>query len=158
MPKPIYIICAEAVCEDKGTNQISFFNVVERVLLDAAPQATPVPPTPAIALTLLKSVTVAVWSRQDGDDGQFESNFLIRLPNGDELNADTGPFSVSAVEDKPLHRFKLSLTLALPFVSGILTIASRLRPVGSNAAWLSQEYAIPIETRSESPDQGHPST
>ena len=146
MPRPVYIICAQSMTQDKDTNLVSFFTVIERVTMKLPPlgQATPAPP--AAHDSLARDVTafkvMAAWVREQDDNGEFEHEFSV-VVDGEEKPHGRRPFVFG--EDKWMQRFVLLMHgLPAPSTSGIVSVKSKVRRHGSNE-WLSQEYPILVE-------------
>jgi hypothetical protein len=140
MPKPIYIICAESGVEDKRTNLVSFFNVLEK--LSFFRQGTPPP------RGRLSSMRVcAVWMRE-GDEpmGEYEWELTFITPHSkQEHRVGGGTFIFPNDDARRLFRCTVDVVGTPPIDgSGILSVQHRLRQLGASE-WLKQEFPLIIE-------------
>jgi hypothetical protein len=145
MPKPVYMICAQSMTQDKDTSLVSFFTVIERVTMILRPtgQSAP-PPIPYDDLT--RDVTtfkvMATWIREQDDNGEFEHEFSV-VADGEEKSHGCRPFVFN--EEKFIQRFVLVVHgLPVPAKAGIVLIKSKVRRHGSED-WLFQEYPIIVD-------------
>lgn len=142
MPKPVFIICAREIVEDKSTNLLSIFTVIEKI--EAVASDSEIPRgrdgRPGIPPQFQQIKVVAVWMQQDGDrDGEFEHEFQVDV--GDFHRDMAGNFTF---DDAPLKRFQLTLVgFPIPDESCVGYVRSRIRRPGS-VEWQIQEYPIPI--------------
>ena len=71
MPKPVYIICAEGIVQDKRTSLVSIFKVTEQVTLELGD--VPAPDAQGrglIAGDKFGFEAVSVWRKEGGDEGK----------------------------------------------------------------------------------------
>src|SRR5262245_21223731 len=107
MPRPVYIICAESGSEDKDTQLLSLFNIVERI------EVTPLPQGEGPFLVLTTALRVAaVWMRGEGEtaEDEFEHQMVISPPaNAEPVSTEVTPFRF----EKLLRRFSLKTVVPL---------------------------------------------
>lgn len=149
MPSPVYIICAHDIVENKATNVVSIFNVVEKITASRA-QAGESVPLPHV--TLLKAI--AVWRKEEGDEGQeFESEMTVRAGD-EELGRATSVFQFDATAG--LHRIILTFPVMLAVQEdGVVTVRSRIRRA-DNGDWIEQSYPIAWEFIQAEPAANQP--
>ena len=147
MPKPVYVMCAHDIVQDKETNRMSIFNVVEKMVVKQFAKPVSVgqmePGMLPPGLGLLKAV--AVWMKEPSDAGEFEHEFVI-TSDGVETSVGSQPFVFADDPKKLLHRFFLEFQggLPVPAESGTLIIRSRVRHSAATDC-ISQDYLIPVE-------------
>src|SRR5690349_11661037 len=94
MPKPIYIICSESIAQDRETNVLSLFNIIERFVV--TPGAAIVDnDTGMPVVSLISFRVIAVWmGTEDDRDVQYESQMILHHPNdpGKDMTVDAGKF------------------------------------------------------------------
>lgn len=140
MPRPVYIICSESGSDDRHTNLVSHFNVLEKIhfFRNAPDQKKPV--------TMFKFRGTAVWMREDGDIGvEFEWEYVLGLPMSKTPHVmSKGTFSYPS--EAMLWRCVVNYEGPPPIDgSGMLSIEHRVRPVNSNDEWIVQKFPLIIE-------------
>lgn len=143
MPKPVYIICASGICEDKLTNLVTIFQVLE------AFEYTPFEnrqemPAGQIPLEQGSSTILAVWRMDESDSNQqFEHEFAVQAGTAELIS--TGLSSFSFTPPAVLQRFKMTIQ-GFPIMesSGYLRLISRIRKTGDVDWGASQEYPIRV--------------
>lgn len=148
MPRPVYIILARIVVEDRTNGLVSIANVIEQIEIHRLPAAGASPEhvaaTNVATLQAQENEAIAVWMRNesDADDRVFQHQFVIVTPENEARVADPEPFSFEP--GKFLQRFKLTVR-GVPLLdkSGIVEIESRVRAIGEDA-WQSQKYPYSI--------------
>jgi len=149
MPRPVFVILAHGVSEDKTTNLVSLFTIVEVVRHPVAAEEKPTDPSSdktTFRLSLFSELTaLAVWMREDGDEQTvFEHQFAVYVPGetDEKLTVPPQPFQFEA--EKSLRRFRLNIQGLLPVgkESGIMELESRVRKAESSDEWLRQRYPI----------------
>lgn len=143
MPRPLYLICSKSGSEDKQTGLLSMYHVLERLAL--APQE-PDRPRPPFSFRI-----VSAWLREEGDDKEQEYEFsvLLHFPSEDqgrEVAKD------SFYLTHPIYRIVINAQLGGCDGPGILTVESRIRPVGTED-WVVQAFPILVEIASKA-DEG----
>jgi hypothetical protein len=150
MPRPVFILCAEAVVVDKLTNFTSVFEIIEKVnfqrMDNPPPEVIPIPP-------FFKMAIIGTWMRNpdEGDDVQFENEFLLTIPpDNKEIALVKTEFSFSP--GKHLFRFIAKFNAPLPLEgSGMMEAINRVRRKGDQQ-WASlQSYPIVINEVAEIP-------
>jgi hypothetical protein len=140
MPQPVYIICSELISQDKETNQLSIFSIVES--LEAHRGQTQRKQGHNV---VGKSRIVAVWMKDDGDEEvQFEEEIVFLLPPNDkEVVAAKGTFHFES--GKYLHRSIINM-LGWPPIkgSGVMWVQSRIRRK-DDEQWKTQSYPIVVD-------------
>lgn len=148
MPKPIYIICSESGSEDRVTNSVSHFNVLEQIELRAVPEPAPGQPT----LILAPAFQVdSVWLREDTDDPEqlFECEVVFHLPEVKGMVVSATKFAF----EKPRYRYtvRASSVIGRDELSkfgknaGIFVAECRVRKFGDpQEVWTSQYYPLAI--------------
>jgi len=140
MPKPVYIIAAHGLAEDKTTNLVTIFAVIERATITLrrnVEQKAGVPPVTPIEYGVM--TTLAVWKKEPGDTGLYEHEFLIKF-EGQEKPAGVVEFEFEP--EMELKRFSLIMQgFPAPTKSCDVYIVSRIRKKG-DSDWLSQQYPI----------------
>jgi hypothetical protein len=147
MPRPVYIICAKLIAEDRATNLVTLSSILENV------EITKTPFTPDISdadkktaeaenkakLNAFDTSVLSVWMYESGDDQEFEHQFAI-LSGGNETAAEKHPFKYRP--DKPLQRFRLNLHgMPMPDKSGLIEIESRVKKKDGEQ-WIGQRFPI----------------
>ena len=135
MPSPVYIICAHDVIEDKLTNSVSIFKVVEKVIARKGPPYEPFSLPP---VTLLKAI--AVWSKEGGDEGhEFESEMTINV--GDEV-VGRAKSDFQFTPEAELHRIIMAFPVMLAVKEDcVVTVKNRIKKSGDEN-WIEQSYPI----------------
>lgn len=149
MPKPLFIIAGQGVTEDKQSNLVTIFNVLERIKFK--PQGlTDTPP----AGSYFPFAAIAVWRAEAGDEAkEFEAELVLLKPPANEPQP-LGIIRVTFQSGRPNHRFILQYGGPLPFSGpGVLRIESRIREIGAEH-WMSQAYSIEIERETETAPVG----
>jgi hypothetical protein len=147
MPEPVYLICAESGAEDKQTDILSLFNIVERLVI------TPMPPVDGVVLVPPQVLrVVAVWMRNenDGPEDEFEQQMVFSPPAG-AASVMTGvtPFRF----EKLLHRFTVKMNIALAFAGpGMFWVETRVRRRGADE-WITHRYPIVVDAEPPTPPQ-----
>lgn len=141
MPKPVYIICATGVIEDKQTNLVTIFQAIETVSMTHSddPKRLAVNEIPA---EFGQMTVLSVWMKQDDDEAvSFEHQFVLHCDELDDVTIESDPFTFG--DNAYLHRFKMTFRGIPPLQSsGMLAIISRIRKVG-DTDWIdSQKYPI----------------
>ncbi|HWB12048.1 MAG TPA: hypothetical protein VG826_22675 [Pirellulales bacterium] len=139
MPKPIFIVCAQSVIEDKTTNNVSILNVLEKISYIKRKPSDDQP------VTQFNCNVLAVWRRETSDiNVEFETEFSLILPSsGDIHSLASSPFTFP--EDKELWRFNLMFS-GMPPIDGDGTLIFRhgLRKKAASE-WLYQSYPVSVE-------------
>ncbi|MCH8152103.1 MAG: hypothetical protein IH830_06995 [Planctomycetes bacterium] len=140
MPKPVYIVCCESSVEDSRSNLLSFFNVLEKIVIKRTQRGDET----KMGLSKLKFCTVAVWTRDESDapDQEYEAQFAIHAPPGgvEIVTKELKRFRIQ--EDKQLQRLTLNFVGDPPIKGpGVIRVESRVRAVGTDE-WISQDYPI----------------
>jgi hypothetical protein len=150
MPKAVYILCSESGSEDKTTNVVSHFNVIEQIEIRELAR----PPGSVPFVQALSCRITAVWAKAESDEPSQEYEFRFSLylpPEGNELPIGSGTFSL----EKPRFR-------AMGFVAGLVfpgtgtfRVECKIRPIGGGEdSWITQSYEIPvIHIKLEASDQ-----
>lgn len=142
MPSPIYILCAHDVIEDKKTNLVTIVKIIEILILSRADTEPTQEDALAVASTHLKMV--CVWKKEEGDDGrEFEAEVRF-LQNDARLGEAKSRFSFDETSD--LKRHVLEFPANVFQEAGWATIESRIRPAGTEEAWISQSCEILMKT------------
>ena len=158
MPKPVFIICCEGVLQDKTTNNLSIFKVLEKVIVKKGITVDPASPMarPYAAGSGYPGFEgVAVWRKEAQDVGKtFFHKFHIEHPDAVAVVEEQ---TFQFTEAGELSRFILVLSgIPIPEKSGVVLVKSQVREDGSTE-WNSQDYPIffdiidkPSETVGES--------
>lgn len=139
MPRPMYVICAQSGAEDKRTNLVSLFNIVERF------EAVPLPTTNPAIIQSPTLYILAVWVQGETDqpDNDFEHQFVFSWPEQEPILTEPMRFRF----EKPLYRFMAINPGPLFFRgTGTFRIESKVRLVGTEE-WLRQEYLVAVEMK-----------
>jgi hypothetical protein len=147
MPRPIYVLCARGLSEDKTSNIVSVHSIIET--LEFEPIAGAPPSTTRPSLENQESIRIdalAVWMGMDDDIQQrFEHQWLIHFDqfgNG-QMEIGTGeivPFQFE--NDRRLSRFHMRIQgVPIPTGSGLMEFKSRIRIAGQEEWWI-QSYPI----------------
>ncbi len=153
MPKPVYIICAEGVTEDKRTNLLSFFNIVEKLIAEPLSEKGEKPSKSPI----FQLRTVAVWMREESDpvDQEFEAQLQLIMPPNDEIVTAPNISRFRFKEGSFLVRITLQFMGDPPIKgAGVLRVVCLVRPVGSEE-WQRQEYPIIVQIKEAKPQEEH---
>ncbi len=139
MPRPIFVLPAQGVVEDRDTNMLSIFGVIDQLTIGEGLRAKATPDHPAVPIDAGIIKVLAVWMREDGDnDVDFEHQFSIIHEGKEELDA-----KVQFRFKGPLHRFIMTVAgFLVPEHSSMVYLRSRLRRVGSEEWIGSQDYPL----------------
>jgi hypothetical protein len=136
MPRPVYVLCAKGITEDKLSSLMTAFSILESMEFGTERRE---------ASILFDPLTVqlqglSVWMREESDDEvEFEHQWAVHGGGRhDTLPATTFRFE----RERPLFRFTL-LTKGIPILteSGLIEFESRVRRLGADE-WLSQSFPI----------------
>src|SRR5262245_28713924 len=123
MPRPIYIICAESIVEDKN-NSITFFRVMEKIGVARIDFTVGSQPP---KLEHLKFELASVWMREENEaNGPFEYEFRLRIGKDYLAKVDgqqSGQFSFA----RRMHRFIVRGEIGHFPAIGILEMECRVR-------------------------------
>lgn len=160
MPRPVYIIPAQFVIEEKSTNLVSMICVNERFEVDLRAAESREQLHEAIKDNFKKTGklqeefgaarihVVAVWMKESGDEMcKFEHEFALAVPASEEIVL--GPNEFEFDPTKPFRRFK-AIMVGLPPIndSCILEIESRVRRVSEgdkDSVWVRQSYPLTVD-------------
>lgn len=147
MPKPVYILLAHNIVQDKDTNLLSVSGVIERVdvrMRRAIEGAAHNLHRDEIPFNAGMFKLVAVWMREPEDVGvDFEHKFSIEM-DGAEPHTEIRPYAFSGDQTKTLQRIIVTLRgFPIPATPGIVLLKSSLRRVGSEN-WVSQQYPVQV--------------
>lgn len=140
MPTPVFVVCSESISQDRETNKLSIFSIIERLNLRIGekPDGTP----EKIAITAFRGRLTAVWMFNPGEVNiPFEHEVAFLLPpNGEELLGPKTDFLLR--EGFQFYRFITPL-VGFPAIlkSGTLNLVSRVRRVG-DSDWISQSCPV----------------
>ena len=149
MPSPVFIVCSEGGSVDRHTNQLSIFDVVEKLTFRRIESPEPPPAgtareigleTKPMSINVLRMT--AYWRRDDGDTGaEFDFKTTLKMPGvAEEITAGEGRFLFKT----ELHRLLSTMYTNMPDHSGEIVVRNSIRRAGTND-WLSQQYVIPVE-------------
>jgi len=165
MIRPTYMICCEGRIVDRDSGMVSYYNVIEEVMVTAQRSAEPRVPPPS-----LKFVVIAVWmnEREEAEESQQTYEFQTRMfvPGEEEPRVlHTGEFHFGGFRYHRLEVFFRGLPVigsppdalqqGIVLREGVLRFESRVRQRGA-ADWLSQEYLVPVKvTPAQRPHTGN---
>lgn len=145
MPKPVYIICAAGLSEDRSTNLVTLFGIVESLVV------APVPIPDGTKVNFVKGPNnpgelgqlkvMAVWMKTSAaeDNVVFEHEFVLQFD--DVELPPIGRMEFTFTPDAYLKRFLLCFDGLPPMTKdGFAVIRSRIRLDGGE--WMSQEYPM----------------
>jgi hypothetical protein len=145
MPSPVFIIVARAAVEDRTTNILSLFSVVESLNVAVTPNPENADPVLLEALNDARRraseyAAFAVWRREDGDENAvFEHQFSMVFPDREDP-VPAAPFQFNSA--MPLQRFRLDINGIPPLAqSCTIYVESRVRRPDSGEQW-QQRYPI----------------
>lgn len=140
MPRPIYIICAESIVEDKN-NSLTLFRVTEMVGVMRVDTSTGQSPN---QLGPLKFQLAAVWMRKENEEaGPFE--FEFRMHVGDDYLSQGGQGSLAGqfTFSHRIHKILMRGEIGRFPAIGLLEMECRVRPVGGNEnSWTAQSFPM----------------
>jgi len=147
MASPVYLICARSTSEDRHTNLVSLFSIMERVTIFQYKKDTPQSLPPGVSRNPFYPFRiVAVWMKSDGDtpDVEFETEVELIKPTGERITALHEQFRFSKSHD--LQRIVVDIDGPQPFglVAGLFVVEAKLRRVGAQA-WTKMRYPIRID-------------
>ena len=137
MPKPVYIICSESGAEDKLTSMLSYFNIVESLILTTPPPGQVRP---------FRFRVFGVWSREDGDEvtQDYETQFVVFMPPEGTEVALTQVSPVLLPLNADILKVYALYDNLLPFKSGgQMVIENRVRRKG-DTQWKAMQYPIKV--------------
>lgn len=161
MVQPAYTLLAQSISQDRDSNAISLFHVIERVALWVPAEGDQVVPNHPDAASTFRGAVVSVWIKGESDFGRTFQYELALVPPGDnEQESIIGKLDVKFSDDRSKQLERIVIRLIgfpmLPKVSGIVWLESRIRKASAtngDAAWVTQRYALPVDVNT-----GHPST
>jgi hypothetical protein len=145
MPRPIYVLCARGVSEDKTSNIVSILSIIETVefaqIGDFAPAGPLQIPMLGPPETLEISV-LSVWMGLDQDAGlAFEHQWHVSAPGVPPAIGEVSPFQFE--NERRLSRFHMRLRgLPIPPASCLIEFESRIRAAGQPEWTWRQSYPI----------------
>lgn len=145
MPRPVFILCAESLAQDKATNLISVFHILDgfqvfRARNVAAVEEAARSQNPASAAQHLM-VGVAKWMRNPDDDpeAEYEFELAVLVPGAREPKIiSTGPFVFTQTMHQFVSRMRIDWTTA-----GTFLFISKIRKAG-DSEWMYQDYPMEI--------------
>ena len=141
MPRPVYVLCARGISEDKISGLMTVFSILETI------DITPHKPDQSnlIDNRTLQLFVLAVWMKDDADGGiDFEHQWILHSGTAHDLATGT---SFQFEQEKPLFRFTLIVQgLKLPDENGLIEFESRVRRAGFEE-WISQRYPIVFQNK-----------
>lgn len=165
MPSPVFIIVSGSAVEDRRTNLLSVFNVVERLVIrKKLPDEQLGVPGQFRQVDLGESPSThfgfsiqAVWMLEPSDppEGTFDAELLFTVPPHNRQVRHSMP-PLEYKKGGFLVRFGAVLIGPPPCDgSGILRVAIRIRRAGEQK-WFEQEYPILLESIDETDTDGKP--
>ena len=156
MPKPVYIVCANSIVQDKISNLVSIQGVIERLSVTVKQSGRGPDERPATLVTeAMQFWTIAVWRKvADDDEHEFKGQYVIIDPAGKDLSTPTTDFRFPA-GDKFLFRMLMKFRIESAMSTGMLRVQARIRR-GDHEDWLTQEYPIVVDVE-ELSDTDHDS-
>jgi hypothetical protein len=139
MPRPIYVLCARGVSEDKTTNVVSVLSIIE--VVEFAPieqlQSRVMGPRESLEISVL-----AVWLGLEHDTGvTFEHQWHVSAPGVQPAIGEISPFQFET--ERQLSRFHMRLRgLPIPPESCLIEFESRIRVEGQQDWAWRQSYPI----------------
>jgi len=156
MPRPVYIVVAKDVVEDKSKSFVSIFSVLELLNMTVAPPRENVDPNLLAELNdahrrATEFSAISVWMRENGDENVlFEHQFAMVFPDREDP-VPAYPFQFSAQFAQ--IRFRLTIQGIRPLEeSCTIYVDSRVRRLDTGDQW-QQRY--PIICNVQQPQQ-HP--
>ncbi len=158
MATPAYTICAGNKSEDRETNALSLFAIVERVAMDALgktePSGTPEPEataSPAKVPSAFTAIVLSVWLKDDSDYGAaYEAEFCMVSPSGDAISTPLPSFTMMKDAGSFLHRIMVRLHGLPPLnQGGVWMMETRIRLAGSTGEWIKQGYPLVVDVTDE---------
>lgn len=158
MPKPVFIVVSQSGVEDRQTNLLSLFNVIERLVIKKKPakedagepgQFKEVNAAELPAMHFGFRIA-AVWMLEQSDppEGTLDAEMVFSVPpHNREVRHSMGPLEYK----KGSFIVRVSAIVIGPPPcdgSGILRVKIRVR-FSDTLEWLEQEYPILIETIDE---------
>lgn len=149
MPRPVYIIAADSYSEDRGTNILSVFHILERIeyLRQVIQDGVPLFPEPAEASDSgLHFNLLAVWMKLPDDNPEltYEYEMAVIHPDKTENIVTSGESQMFPSDDRPLQRMVVRFKRFAPKSAGIYRFESRVRVVGEET-WQRQDFPLTVE-------------
>ena len=152
MAKPAYIICSRSKSEDRETNALSLFEIVERVALDASnppeslEEQEPSAPQTQRGSSVFIACVLAVWLKEEDDYGaSYEAEFGMVSPSGTDIPVPLPPFTMAKDAGSFLHRLMVRLDGLPPLTEGgVWMMEARIKRIGSSE-WNKQRYPIVVD-------------
>ena len=146
MPRPVYILCVQSSSEDRESNLLSLFGLVENFQITPIP--APLPNQPVFVLWQpIRAVGAWLAEADDGPADEYESELRVFIPGIEApFVVATGVFRFrDPLPARPLHRFVVNFPTPLPLAQpGTMCIEHRIRRKGTEE-WLSQDYPVIVE-------------
>ena len=144
MASPSYILLCKSTSIDKDTNDVSVFNIVEKIHI------TPVPPEQTGRRTVilwqpLKLIVEWLMGLEDDVKDDFDFEFYVTINDKTDQLPIKGTFRFEA--EKPRHRFIITFPLPFHFdkyAKGIMVFESRVKKTVASE-WLRQSYSVLTE-------------
>jgi hypothetical protein len=143
MAKPLYIVCCESVIQDKASNLVTHFNVIEQFTISSVQHHDETVVKTMSGRPVPLSVD-SVWIAEDGDldcdfDIQLTFNFEPQEKAEDILIDTTFKFS------GPRHRSTFAISPGVMFTkAGTFVVTARIKKKGTSD-WISQVYPIEVQ-------------
>jgi hypothetical protein len=145
MPRPVYVLLAQGVCQDRDSNLITIFTIIEQIglVVPAPGEQLNRPLLPGEhPINLTDHRGVAVWMKSDGDDGDFEHEFTMVADGAETGILQRVPFTFAP--GTFLARFMILLRgIPVPAESGLIYLRSKVRGAG-NTEWMIQDYPVRV--------------
>ena len=146
MPRPAYIVCCVSSVEDKETNMLSVFNVIENIrgmTVQEAEEKAKTENKPLVIQTQeLRILCSFMLDEQESSDDLFDFELRFLPPEMEPISVATHEFKI----EKFFHRFKVKFQGPLPTgeKTGVFWIEARAKKK-ENTEWVSQRYPIQLE-------------
>ena len=150
MPRPVFIICARGSVQDKDSNLLSLYDVVEKLVLIPLPKITG---QSVIVVQSQPFHSVSTWmlepDKGDSHEDDYALEFRLLPPDGKEAVVLQSSKTRLGAADENFQRITLKIESLLPFtVSGLWEFEARIRKDGSDG-WISQSYPLQIDIRDQ---------
>lgn len=146
MARPVYIICSESGSVDRYTNQVSIFNVIERLRFRRAEDGEPPAGDSVRRSPWLQMRVISVWERESGDaESEFDYRVHLMRPGQEEpQQIGEGQFVFG---DGHLHRIFMDVGGPPPNTEGEIVITVSVKK-STDQEWIEHSYTIPVAAES----------
>ena len=146
MARPVHIICSASSSTDRITNQISLFQIIDKIQIRKSPEVTEGVKVFVVQEDLqIHATWMAEPEKGDTSEDVFEHELRLIRPDGGISPMLSTTFKFTLADNKRFIRMTVGIPGSLPFdVPGIYSMESRIRKEG-HSDWISQSCPLWVE-------------